>query len=287
MDEGSGQGSGPPPPPAPPPPPPQPGDINQLAPRDLGGILGAAFDIYRMNAGGLVLIVAVVVIPLTVLSFLITHFALAAKTHVVVIGNQTLNVIQPRSFAIVILAALVAAAISVIITAVLQAAILRAAVQATIGEPVDVEASYRWGLRRFGSVLLVSILVGLAVAIGFILLIIPGIILLVLFSVSVSAVVVEHAHGTEAMRRSWNLTKGHFWHVLGVIVVAALIAGAVTAVLSAIGGSSAVLRLILETIGQIIVAPFSALVTVILYLDLRARSGSLTASGLRTELDAN
>jgi hypothetical protein len=168
----------------------------------------------------------------------------------------------------------------------LEAATLRAAALATVGDPVDIEASYQYGLKRFGSVLLVSILVGLSVAIGFILLVIPGIILLVMLSVSIPALVVENRRGTEAMKRSWELAKGQFWHVLGVILVAFIIAAIITGILAAIGSGNTILGVILSTIGQIIVAPFTALVTVVLYLDLRARSESLTASTLRTELSS-
>ena len=117
--------------------------------------------------------------------------------------------------------------ISVIISAVLQAAILRAAAQATIGDPVDPQESYRFGFKRLGSVILVSVLVGLAVIGGFILLVIPGLIFLVFLSVSVPVLIVENRRGTDAMSRSWNLVKGHFWHAVGVIIVAGLITGIV------------------------------------------------------------
>lgn len=287
MDQGSGQPPPPPPIPPTPPPPPPPGGVpggDRLPPRALGDILGAAFSIYRSNWSGLVLIVAIVVVPLTFLGFLLSHFVLATKTTVVQIGTQSVTVAQPRSWGLAILVGLVTLAITVIITTVLQAALLRAAAQATIGDRVDIEASYKWGLRRFGSVLLVAILVGLAVGIGLIFLIIPGLILLVLFAVSIPAVVVENLRGTAAMSRSWNLTKSYFWHVAGVIIVAALIGGVFSGVLTAFGGSNAVLRWIFQTIAQIIVAPFAALVSVLLYLDLRARGENLTASGLRGEL---
>ena len=121
-----------------------------------------------------------------------------------------------RSFGFFLAGALITALISVIITAVLQAAILRAAAQATIGDPVDPQESYRFGFKRLGSVILVSVLVGLAVLGGLILLIIPGLIFLVLLSVSVPVLIVENRRGTDAMSRSWNLVKGHFWHAVGV-----------------------------------------------------------------------
>lgn len=264
--------------------PPPPDDI-ALPKRRIGELISAAFDVYIKNAKQLLVIVAIIVVPLSLLSYVITRIALAGTEESVVVGNQTITVVE-RGFWIAILAILVTALLSVIISAILQAAILRGAAQATLGDPVDVEASYRWGLRRFGSVLLVSILVGLAVAVGFLLLFIPGIILLVMFSVAVPAVVVEGKRGREAMGRSWRLVSGHFWHVLGVIVVAFIITAVVTAIFTAIGGSNEVLTVILGTVGQVIVAPFTALVTVLLYLDVRARSENLTIAGLRRELEA-
>jgi hypothetical protein len=206
------------------------------------------------------LIVAVVVVPLTFVS------AVIVQTGTTIVGL------------------LVGAAIGIIIWAVLQAAILRGAAQATIGDPVDIDASYRWGLARFGSVLLVALLVGIVVAVGFLLLIIPGFILLVFLSVSEPALIVENRRGTEAMSRSWNLVRGHFWHALVVILVAAIITGVIGGILSAIGGDNWFVAWIFTAIAQIITAPFTALVTVLLYLDLRARSEALTAERLRTEL---
>ena len=254
-----------------------------MPPRDLGGIISSAFSIYRRNAGQLLLIVAVVVVPLSLLSFLITYFAFAPAHKTATTSNL---VVQPRSGVAGVFAGLIAIAIGAIISAILQAAVLRAAAQATVGDPVDVEASYRWALRRFPSVLLVSIMVAVVVTIGFALLVIPGIILLVLLAVSVPVVVVEDLKGTQALARSWNLTKGHFWHVFGVGLVALLIVGVVTGIISSFGDSNLTARLILQIAGQILVGPFSALVTVLLYFDLRARVELLTPDRLRAELAA-
>jgi hypothetical protein len=182
---------------------------------------------------------------------------------------------------------IIGAIVAVIISAVLQAAMIRAAALATIGDPVDVSDSYRWGLKRFGSVLLVAILVGLTIGIGFILIIIPGIIFLTLFSVSIPAVVIENRRGTDAMKRSWNLAKEHFWHVLGVVVVAWIITTVIGTILGSLGGSNWFSSWIFSAIAQIITAPFSALVSVLLYLDLRARKEALTADSLRAELAQN
>src|SRR6266545_3533096 len=201
----------PPPPPPPPGTPPGPGGFR---PRTLGEILSEAFRIYRENAANLLVIVAVVVVPLSLI-----------------------GAVAIRLFDVTLALVFIGAAIGVIISFILQAAMLRGAAQATIGDPVDVEASYRWGLSRLGSVLLVA-----------------------------------------------NLVRGHFWHALVVILVAAIITWVIQGILGAIGGDNWFVRWIFSAIAQIITAPFTALVTVLLYLDLRARTEALTADRLRTEL---
>ncbi len=272
--------------PTPPPPPPPPmmgGPQGGIPPKTLGEILSAAFNIYKANASKLLLIVAVVVVPLSFISALFSGVVFEGSKHTVLVFDRPVEVID-RSFGFFLAGALITAVISVIITAMLQAAILRAAAQATIGDPVDPEESYRFGFKRLGSVILVSLLVGLAVLGGLILLIIPGLIFGVLLCVSVPVLIVENRRGREALGRSWNLVKGHFWHALGVIFVAGIIVGIVSGIIGAIGGSEWVIRWIFSAIAQILTAPFTALVSVLLYLDLRARTEALSASTLRAEL---
>jgi hypothetical protein len=249
----------------------------------LGEILSAAFNIYRANISKLAIIVAVVVVPLSFVSTLLSSVVFKPGT-TRVLGEPV--GVNSRGIFMALFVGAIGAAISVMIWAVLQAAILRAAAQATIGDPVDTEASYRYGFKRLGSVILVSLLVGLAVLGGLILIVIPGLIFGVLLSVSIPALVVENRRGTDAMSRSWNLVKGHFWHAVGVIIVAGLITGIVGGAIGAVGGSAWVVRWIFTSIATVITAPFSALVSVLLYLDLRARSEALSADTLRSELVA-
>jgi hypothetical protein len=274
-----------PPPPTPPPPPMMGGPQGGIPPKTLGEILSAAFNIYKANASKLVLVIALVVVPLSLIGAL--FFGVVFAPERIEVGSTGSGVVVDyagRSWGANLLVASIGALIAIIISAILQAAILRAAAQATIGDPVDVEASYRYGFKRLGSVILLSLLVGLIVAVGFILLIVPGIIFLVFLSASIPVLIVENRRGTEAMSRSWNLVKGHFWHALVVILVAALIVGVVSGIIGAIGGDNWFVRWIFTSIAQIVTAPFAALVSVLLYLDLRARSETLSAETLRREL---
>ena len=116
---------------------------------------------------------------------------------------------------------------------VLTGAITRAVAAEVAGEDPGVEQSYRFGFHRIWSVLLVSVLVGLATVGGLILLVIPGIYIGVRLAVSIEALVVEGRRGTQAMGRSWELVGGHWWHAFGTLLVAWLLIGVVNAVITA------------------------------------------------------
>lgn len=70
----------------------------------------------------------------------------------------------------------------------------------------------------FWPLLAVSLLDGIGVAIGFALLIIPGLYLLVIWSVVAPVTVLEQPGVVDAFRRSRHLVRGNGWAVFGVIV---------------------------------------------------------------------
>jgi hypothetical protein len=271
----------------PPPPPPSAGGGGALPARGLGDILTAAFDIYKANAAKLIGIVAIVVVPLSLIGAFLTKQAFKANCTTVESPFLNGKICEPQSAAIVLFLLALGTALAFIMSFVVQAAIARAAGEATVGDQVDANESYRWGFRHLGNVLWISILAGLCILGGLILFIIPGIIIAVFLTVVIPALLFENKRGTDSLSRSWNLVKGHFWHVLGVVVVTGLITGVISSIFNALGGSNWFLYWIMDSIGRIITVPFAALVSVILYLDLRARSEALTGDQVRAELASN
>ena len=274
----------------PPPPPPSAGGGGAIPQRGLGDILTAAFELYRANAAKLIQIVAIVVIPLTFVSALLTKVIF--KPTCTTADLQTAQTVQDvvnkctGGFARGALLSAIRFFIAIAIQQLLAGAVTRGGAAATLGREVDVSASYRYAFSRIGGLIGLALLIGLIVGVGFILLIIPGIIFLVFLSVSVAAFIVERLGAVDSMKRSWRLVSGNWWHTLGVIVVASILAGIVNGILTAIGGSSFLGSWIFSSIAQIITAPWVALVYVLLYVDLRARHEGLSSAQLGTELDA-
>jgi len=268
----------------PPPPPPSAGAGGQISPRRLGDILSAAFDVYKAHVASLITIVAPLAVVLSLFNALIAHAVHAARIATTTVNGQIQLNVSPGSAVAVGLGALAAAAVVFVLTFVVEAAVARAAAQATLGETVVPAESLRWGFRRLGSVLLIAILAALAIFVGLLLLIIPGLIVAVMLAVAIPALVFEDRRGGEALRRSWELVKGSFWHVLGTIIVTALITGVVAGIFDAFAGGNWFLYWILDAAARTITIPFNALVIVLLYLDLRARKEILTADTLRSEI---
>jgi hypothetical protein len=259
----------------------QPGDTALPRPMGIGEILSTALQLYRRHWRTLLTIAAVVVVPITLLHYLVGDLV---RTQ----GESTRNGVVETARWSVGIAGLVAALAGILMYLILTGAITRAVAAEVAGQDPSVEQSYRFGFHRLGSVLLVSVLVGLATIGGLILFIIPGIYIGFRLCVSIEALVVEGRRGTEAMGRSWGLVGGHWWHVFGTVVVGGLLTGIVNAVLTApFGDTGWFVQAVAAAVATVGTLPYSALVGVLLYLDLRARKESLTMETLKTDLQAS
>jgi hypothetical protein len=127
----------------------------------------------------------------------------------------------------------------------------------------------------FGPLLAVSILFGIGVAIGFVLLIIPGLYLLVIWSVVAPVTVLERPGVFAAFGRSRELVRGNGWAVFGVIVivyVAVLVINQVADSATSSGGS--LVRALVLWVVSSALAPASALSASVLYFELRRAGAS-------------
>jgi membrane-anchored glycerophosphoryl diester phosphodiesterase (GDPDase) len=260
----------------------QPGGAALPRPMGIGEILSTAFQFYQRHWRTLVTITAVVVVPLTLLQYL---FGDLIRTQ----GEEVANgvVIETATWAVGV-AGLVTALVALVMFLVLTGAITRAVAAEVAGEDPSLEQSYRFGFHRIWSVLLVSVLVGLATVAGLILFIIPGIYVGVRLAVSIEALVVEGRRGTQAMGRSWELVGGHWWHAFGTLLVAWLIIGVVNSLITLpFGEAGWFLQGLVAAVATVVTLPYGVLVGVLLYLDLRARKERLTLEALRADLQAS
>jgi MFS family permease len=131
----------------------------------------------------------------------------------------------------------------------------------------------------FGTLIGASILAGIGEALGFVLLIVPGCILLTIWAVIAPVIVIEKAGVFESFGRSQALVRHYGWPVFGSVITASLIAGVATLGLTAIGDAIAggpFLRIVFSALASTFTAPITALVAAVLYYRLLALKDGTT-----------
>lgn len=121
-----------------------------------------------------------------------------------------------------------------------------------------------------------GVLSALGIGVGLVLLIVPGLILLTLWSVLAPAIVIENRGVLAAFRRSRELVTGYAWPVFGAVLVGYLIVLVGTVVFGNIAASIAggpLLRIVFGALASTITAPVDALVAAVLYYRLLAIKG--------------
>ena len=169
--------------------------------------------------------------------------------------------------------AILAALVSLIALFWLQATLVKAVDDIRDGRAdLSVSDTFEAARAHLAAVLVAGLIAGIGIAIGFVLLIIPGLVLLTFWCVIVPTIVIEGKSAGESFGRSFDLTRGHFWRVLGVIVLAVLIYFGFEIVLALILSPLADwLKNFFSTIvSGTLTAPFFALVLTVLYFRLRA-----------------
>lgn len=91
------------------------------------------------------------------------------------------------------------------------------------GSEPSIGQALRWGVRMWLRTFGYRVLAGLAIMVGLILLIVPGIVVAVLLSLIGPVVAVEGAGQSNVLGRSWELARRHGWKIFGACVLAFLL----------------------------------------------------------------
>ena len=296
--------------------------IVPLRPLQFGDILDGAVKSVRFNptsmVGLSVLVLAVFLVPSAALGIGATHLM-----------SSFLSRFGPEAEAFQgIPSTLVQAVFTALATAVLSGLLVHVVGQAVLGRKPDIGQTWRSTRGRLLPLLALTFLSGLFSLVSTALLIGPGVLLLVndsigagvallvlglialivvalavstKISLAAPAIVLE-GHGVLAgLRRSFALTKGAaFWRILGITLVAGLLAGLAGSLLGlpfsiigigiagAVGQGSEAGQMIVTFLSHLsallsgaITTPFAAAVTGLLYIDRRMRLEALDVVLLR------
>jgi len=216
----------------------------------LSGVLGEAWDMYRKYAGHFLAIAFIIYVVAAVVEALL---GLAG-----------------------IFGALLALIVELFAAFLLQATLIKAVqdvrdgrVDLSIGQTMSAATPYIW------TVAAASILAGIAITIGLILVIVPGLWLITIWAVIIPVIVIERSGALASFGRSTELVRGHGWHVFGTLVLVFVILLVVDIILGLIFAALPVaLRSGLDAvISGTLVAPFIALVVTLIYYRLVGADG--------------
>ncbi len=182
-------------------------------------------------------------------------------------------------------------AVSVVLSYILIGALVYGTVQHLTGRSASIGDIIGRGLSRVIPVIVIAILLSLVVGIGFALLVIPGIFLIVVYSVVIPAAVVERPGIIGSFKRSWELTKGYRWPVLGLLLILFVILVVFSFVVGAAGGiaffflNSLPLLLVFNYVISAISGAFASVTIAVLYHDLRVAKEGVSSEQIAAVFD--
>jgi len=223
----------------------------------LSGVLGEAWALYRRHFAHFILISFVIYLVIAAINALLSWAA----------GS---------------VGAFIGLIFTVFAVFLLQAALVKAVQDVRDGRvDLDFGQTVSAALPFVGPVALASILASIAIGIGLLLIIIPGLILLTFWSLIVPCIVLGGAGAFESFGRSWRTVSGFAWKVFGtyVLVFLILIVGeiVVSLILYALpyGWRSFISTIVVDSL----VAPFIAAVVTLVYYRLTAAHGTPAEPG--------
>jgi len=174
-----------------------------------------------------------------------------------------------------------------ILNTLAQAVIVYGAFQAMRGMAVNLGECLRVGLSRFFPIVGLVICAYLAIWIGLILLIVPGIILGIMWYVATPVCVVERKGPLASLGRSSEITKGHRWKIFGMVLLLIVVAGIVGGIIGALLGLTK--SLVLVSLGTLlwngVWGAFYAIFGVVAYHDLRVAKEGVDTDQIASVFD--
>jgi len=128
-----------------------------------------------------------------------------------------------------------------------------------------------------GRLILVSVVAGVGILIGLVLLVIPGLILLTIWAVSHPVVMLEQPPNLRALGRSRDLVRGNAWPVFGVIFVPYILVLVINGAAGPHHLEGATTTFAVAVVVGTLIAPVRALLAASLYFELR-RSASASSA---------
>jgi hypothetical protein len=251
------------------------------APRPIGGVLDDAIGLYRATFKQCWLLALISGVFSAAVSMYQTAGLRSVSTATTAQGwaalIQSMQISQRSSHSNLV------GLVSVIVWLVIRAAIVARQHAAATGQEDSFGSALAVGLRRLPSAIGGGLTLVVLIAIGFVLLVIPGIWLWGMFQVWFVALVVEQLGPFKALGRSWRLVEGHWWRTSALVSVALIIILILSAAVGMTGawfglavshGGAGIVLLAWQLVAaaiSVITTPLLMAVMLSMYYDLKLR----------------
>jgi hypothetical protein len=215
---------------------------------NIGAVLGRALEVFKRGGGRFVALAALPALP----SLLVQ---LSAGT---------------ASFPVPVY--VIAALLQVFLYFLAQGASVYGAFQEMRGQSFLVTESLGKCMERIFPLVGAALLTSLGMMLGFVLLVIPGLFLAIIWSVTSPACIVERLGPIESIQRSAALTKGYRWKILALFLILGVfgwLASFLMAMIFGAIGGAVVAALLIFAVGAVWGA-FVSIIVAVVYYELRA-----------------
>ncbi|MGH7578538.1 MAG: hypothetical protein ACREM9_00075 [Gemmatimonadales bacterium] len=163
-----------------------------------------------------------------------------------------------------------------VLSSIATAATVFVVSESYLGRPLSAGGALRRATPLLGRLIICSLLFAIVVGFGFLLFMIPGIVLLCGLLLAFPSLVLEAGSSpTGALSRSWSLTRGSRWRMLGLLATLVILLYVPIVALGAIATvafpSDGILTLAVVGVLQMLLYPLLYCVLTVAYYDLRVR----------------
>jgi hypothetical protein len=222
---------------------------------EVGKVLGETFSTYFANFIPFVLLTALALSPVYML-----------QAYIAAAGKESL---------MAAFSGLVLVFASVLCPQIATAAITYGVFQQMRGKDTSISDCLSRGLSSLFPVLMLALVQGIIIGIGILLCVVPGIIAMVRWAVSVPAAVEERQGVSGAMDRSTYLTDGFRWDIFGVLFVLGVLSVGSTLVVMMVAGNGETLLLVASGLKDLLTVGLSATASAVMYYRLRSVKESI------------
>jgi hypothetical protein len=238
-----------------------------------------------------------------------SHFGLflgiAALPNLITLAFQLSRVvIEPGSsgFLFELMWVPVALLVYLVTIAVSQGATVVAVSQIQLGRATSISEAFAAIRPRIGELSMITLGMGIMIAVGFVLLLVPGIVLSMMWALTIPVAVLEDRGLRESLARSSELTRGHRWRVfliylliiVMVYIVSLLVQGPLMIALTVLSGPlrpsrlPVVARVAIPVAGfvtQSMLSPIMTIALSLVYYDERVRKEAFDLEHMMQQID--